>query len=112
MSYVQRGIFRGLGQSGEESAIGILVSYLSNSHNTVYLRLGAAVGLLQVGNHVHLYSEAARQRAVNALCEAVQHDTWEPTRAACARALAAFGDKRALSALERATKVELDDGVK
>jgi aminopeptidase N len=112
MSYVQRAIFRGLGQSGEERVIDILTGYLSNSHNALYVRLGAAVGLLQVGNNQHLYSEAARQRAVNALCEAVQHDSWEPARAAAARALAAFGDKHAIAALEAAANVELDDGAK
>lgn len=112
MSYVQRAIFRGLGLSGEERVIDILTSYLSNYHNPLYVRQGAAVGLLQVGSNLHLYSEAARQRAVNALCEAVQHDSWEPTRAAAARALATFGDKRAIAALETATNVELDDGVK
>jgi aminopeptidase N len=112
MSYVQRAIFRGLGQSGEERVVDILTNYLSNSYNALYVRLGAAVGLLQVGSNQHLYSEAARQRAVNALCEAVQHDSWEPTRAAVARTLATFGDKRAIAALEAAANVELDDGVK
>jgi len=112
MSYVQRAIFRGLGQSGEERVVDILATYLSDSHNAIFLRQGAAVGLMLVGKNQHLYSEAARQRAANALCEAVQHDSWEPTRAAAARALATFGDKRAISALERAAETELDDGVK
>jgi aminopeptidase N len=110
MSYVQRAIFRGLGQSGEERVIDILAVCLSDAHNPLFLRQGAALGLLQVGNNQHLYSEAARQRAVNALCEAVQHDSWEPARAAAAKALATFGDKRAIAALERAAETELDDG--
>jgi aminopeptidase N len=112
MSYVQRAIFRGLGQSGDESVIDILDASLSNSHNPLFVRQGAAMGLLQVGSNQHLYSEAVRKRAVNALCEAIQHDSWEPTRVAASRALATFGDKRAIPALERAAEAELDDGVK
>ena len=112
MSYVQRAIFRGLGQSGEDRIIDILAGYLSNARNALYLRQGAAVGLAQVGSNQHLYSEAPRQRAIHALCEAVQHDGWEATRAASAKALATFGDKRAIPALEQAAEVELDDGVK
>jgi len=109
---VQRAIFRGLGQSGEEHVIDILAVCLGDAHNPLFLRQGAALGLLQVGNNQHLYSEAARQRAVNALCEAVQHDSWEPARAAAAKALATFGDKRAIAALERTAEAELDDGAK
>ena len=85
---------------------------LSNSHNPLFVRQGAAVGLMQVGTNRHLYNEAARQRAVNALCEAVQHDSWEPARSTAAKALTTFGDKRAIPALERAAEAELDDGVK
>lgn len=112
MSYIQRAIFRGLGQSGDERVIDILSDNLSNARNPLFVRQGAAIGLLQVGSNQHLYSKAARQRAVNALSEAIQYDSWEPTRTAAARALATFGDKHAIPALERAAETELDDGAK
>ena len=112
MSVVQRAIFRGLGCSGEDRVVDILAAYLNNTTNALYLRLGAAQGLLQAGSNPHLYSEAARQRAVHALSESVKHDTWGPARAAGARALATFGDRSAIAALEQASVPELDDGVK
>lgn len=112
MSYVQRAIFRGLGQSGDEHAVDILASYLNNTSNGLYVRQGAAVGLLQVGSNQYLYSEAARQRAVYALCQAVEHDSWEPVRVAAARALATYSESSAIAVLERVAGIELDDGAK
>lgn len=111
MDFVQRGIFRGLALTGKDDAIDILVSYLNNSLNRLFLRRGAAMGLMQVGNNRHLYSEEARQRAVTALCYAVEHDTWAPTRSMCAMALTSLGEKRAIDVLVRAVETELDDGV-
>jgi len=111
MDFVQRGIFRGLALTGEDDIINILTGYLNNSLNRPLLRRGAAMGLMYVGNNRHLYSEEARQRAVTALCYAVEHDSWEPTRSTCAMALSSLGEKRAISVLECMAETELDDGV-
>ena len=56
----------------------------------------------------YLYSEEARQRAVTALCHAVEHDHWEPVRAVSALALMSLGEKRAISVLERVASHELE----
>ncbi|HEY4036891.1 MAG TPA: M1 family aminopeptidase [Ktedonobacteraceae bacterium] len=111
MDFVQRGIFRGLALTGKDDVIDILTGYLNNSLNHLLRRRGAAMGLMYVGNNRHLYSEEARQRAVTALCYAVEHDSWAPTRSVCAMALSSLGEKRAISVLERVAETELDDGV-
>jgi aminopeptidase N len=110
-SYVQRGIFTGLGVTGVDRVVDVMAEYLRNAENYPTLRRAAAIGLQTVGQNRHLYSEEARQRAVTALCEAVEHDSWEPTRMFCARALATYGEKRAIAVLERAAGAELEDGV-
>jgi aminopeptidase N len=111
MNIVQGGIFRGLGASGEDRAVDIIAQYLNNVDNHPTLRRMAASGLIAAGRHRHLYSEEARQRAVTALCHAVEHDSWAPVRSTATQALAALGEKRAITVLERAIASELDDGV-
>ena len=86
----------------------IIAGYLNDAHNAVTLRLAAVMGCETLGQNRHLYSEAARQRAVTALCEAVQHDGWHRVRFFAALALMAFGEKRAIPALERAISAELE----
>jgi aminopeptidase N len=108
---VERGIFNGLGESGEDRIIDAIASYLLNSANYITLRLGAIAGLLTVGRNRYLYSEEARQRAVTALTNAVEHDTWEPPRSLAADALAVLGEKRAIDVLERSASHELSSGV-
>jgi aminopeptidase N len=111
MNVVERGIFNGLGATGEDRVVDDIARYLLNSANAVTLRLGAAVGLMALGRNRYLYSEEARQRAVTALLHTVEHDSWEPVRAAAARALAVLGEKRAISVLERGAGHELSSGV-
>ncbi len=112
MHIFQRSLLRGLGQSGDDRVVAILVNYLSNASNPVLLRRSAASGLMFVGENRHLYSLAVRERAIDALLEALRHDSWEPTRATAADALAAFNDKRVLPDLEEVIQAELDDGAK
>lgn len=108
---VQQGIFRGLGQTGEDQVIDIMIGYAVNGQNHPTLRRAAVMGLNTVGQNQHLYSEEARQRTVTVLCDTVEHDSWPLARATAARALGEFGEKRAISVLERAAAAELDDGV-
>jgi aminopeptidase N len=105
---VQQNIFMGMGATGEDRVVDILASYLNNEQNHITLRMAAAMGLLSVGRNRYLYSEEARQRAVTALCEAVEHDTWHRVRAFAAMALMALGEKRALGVLERTARAELE----
>ena len=50
----------------------------------------------------------ARNRAVTALLEAVEHDSWTSVRNLSAAALMQFGEKRAIGTLESAASHELD----
>jgi aminopeptidase N len=115
MNMVQSSIFIGLASSGEDRVVEYIASYLGATHtfdgrseaNHPTMRSAAARGMLTLGENQHLYSEEARQRAVTALIQAVEHDTWEPVRAICARALMSLGEKRAIGILERVSRHEL-----
>src|SRR5205823_14942197 len=108
MDVVQRGIFRGLAATGEDRVVETLANYLGNMRNYPMLRLAAAAGMQVLGRNHYLYSEEARQRAVTALCHAVEHDHWEPVRGISAEALMSLGEKRAISVLERAASHETE----
>jgi aminopeptidase N len=110
-NYVQRGIFSGLGATGEDRVVDSMAGYLLNTSNHPTLRRGAALGLGQVGRQRYLYSQAARERAVTALCVAVEHDSWGPVRTAAAHALSLLREKRAIEVLERQAAQEPDSGV-
>ncbi len=108
MSIVQRGIFAGLGESTDNSAVDVITSYLRNTQSYPTLRLAAANGLWTVGRNRIEYNEDARQRAVTALCDAVEHDSWAPVRRTAGMALASFNDKRAIEPLERVASHEIE----
>ncbi len=108
---VQRGIFNGLAATGDDRVINIIAGYLNNAENHPTLRRAAATGLLTVGKNRYLYSEEICQQAMTALSNAVEHDSWGPTRSVAAAALAQFGDTRVIGLLERLASAELDAGV-
>jgi len=116
MNIVQRGIFSGLAVTGEDRVVEHITAYLGEAHvvdgrreaNHPTMRAAAALGMLTLGEHRYLYSEEARQRAVTALSQAVEHDSWEPVRAISALALMSLGEKRAINVLERVARHELD----
>ena len=108
---VQRGIFNGMAESGDDRAVDILATYLNDSNRPITLRYAASSGMLTLGGNRHLYTEEARQRAVTALCHAVEHDHWEPVRAVSAVALMSLGEKRAISILERLASHETETRV-
>jgi aminopeptidase N len=108
MNIVQRGIFVGLAATEDDRSVDIIASYLNNSQSHPTLRRVAAAGLWALGRNKDQFSEAARQRAVTALCNAVEHDSWPPVRAIAAMALMAFGERRALGPLESAASRELE----
>jgi aminopeptidase N len=110
MNVVERGICSGLGESGEDRIVDIMASYLNNTSNSLLLRRSAVAGLFAVGHNRYLYSEGARQKAVQALTDAVEHDTWEPTRSLAAVALVSLGEKRAIAVLEQSAYHELGSG--
>ncbi|HYT35186.1 MAG TPA: hypothetical protein VEL69_09130, partial [Ktedonobacteraceae bacterium] len=91
-----------------ERAVDILAAYLDDSNRPITLRLAASSGMMTLGKNRHLYSEEARQRAVTALCHAVEHDHWEPVRAVSSLALMSLGEKRAIGILERVASHELE----
>ncbi len=109
---LQQAIFRGLGASGEDRVVDIIATNLADTQRRPTFRVGAAAGMMAVAGNRHLYSEEARQRAVTALCHAVEHDTWEVVKTVSASALEAFGEKRAVPALERAASREPDASVR
>jgi aminopeptidase N len=105
---VERGILAGLAYTGEDSVVELVSSWLTDTHRHPTQRLAAASALETVGRNRYLYSEAACQRAITALCIAVEHDSWQRVRAVSALALMPFGDKRAIAPLERATSREVE----
>jgi len=105
---VQRGIFSGIAASGDERAVNLLSTYLGDSNGHIMLRLAASAGMGALAESRYLYSEEARQRAVTALCHAVEHDHWEPVRAVSSLALMSLGEKRAISVLERVAGHEIE----
>ena len=116
MNYVQRGIFGGLAASGDDRVVEHIAAYLGDTHavdgrreaNHPTMRVAAAQGMSTLGENRYLYSEEARQRAVTALSQAVEHDSWEPVRAISALALMSLGEKRAINVLERVARHELE----
>ena len=119
MNYVQRGIFMGLAAAGEDRVVEHIAAYLGDTHavdgrreaNHPTRRLAAAVGMRTLGQNRHLYSEEARQRAVTALSQAIEHDSWEPVRRVSALALMSLGEKRAINVLDRVARHELESMV-
>ncbi|HVB20331.1 MAG TPA: M1 family metallopeptidase [Ktedonobacteraceae bacterium] len=107
-SWVQRGIFAGLAATGEDRVVNTIAAYLNDMSQHPTMRLAAALGMWALGRNRYLYSEEARQRAVTALCYAVEHDSWDPVRIGTPVALLFFGEKRAIGVLERAVVHELN----
>ncbi len=105
---VQRGIFAGLAASGEDRVVDTIATYLTDTSQHPTMRLAAALGMWALGRNRYLYSEEAKQRAVTALCHAVEHDSWDPVRIFTPVALLFFGEKRAIDVLERASVHELN----
>jgi aminopeptidase N len=108
MNVVQRGVFNGMTETGEDRVVDTIATYLNSPTSYPTLRRAAAAGLWTLGRNKHLYSEEAWQRAVTALCNAIEHDSWQPVRAVCAWALMEFGEKRAIGVLERTASRELE----
>ncbi len=108
MDFVQRGVFRGLAATGEDRVVDILAAYLGDGAKRPTLRQGAAGGMVALANNRYLYSEEARQRAVTALCNALEHDSWSPVRTISASALMSLGEKRAIDVLERVASHETE----
>jgi aminopeptidase N len=108
MSFVQRGVFKGLGMTGDDRAINIMAPYLEDANRPLMLRYAASMGMNTAAENRYLYSETARQRAVSALLVAVEHDSWAPIRTSSAMALKTFGEKRAIGVLEQTADRELD----
>ncbi len=111
MAYVQRGVFRGLAQTGEDRVVEIITPYLVDTNRPLLLRQAAAMAMVTFGKNRYLYSEEARQHAVTALMQAIEHEPWRPTRAAAATAVGSLGEKRAIEALERAASSEVETRV-
>ncbi len=105
---VQTGLFQGLGASGEDRAIDILIANMSNTKRRPTFRAAAVRGMFMVAENRYLYSEEARQRAVTALCHVVEHDSWRVVRGTAARALVALGETRAADVIERAGNREVE----
>jgi aminopeptidase N len=111
MSFVQRGIFRGLAETGDDRVVEIITPYLVDANRPLMLRNAAAMAMIAFGENRHLYSEEARQRAVTALMQAIEHEPWRPIRASAAMAAGMLGEKRAIAALERAAIGEVETRV-
>ncbi len=111
MAFVQRGVFRGLVQTGDDRVVAILTPYLVDANRPLMLRFAAALAMLAFGENRHLYSDEAPQRAATALMQAIEHEPWRPIRATAATAAGLLGEKRAIEALERAASGEVETPV-
>lgn len=111
MDIVQRGIFAGLAATEDERVVDIMAQYMNNPANYPTMRNAAAVGLFILAQNRSQYSDAARQRAVTALCYALEHDVWPPVRGMAALALLELGERRPIGILESAASRELESSV-
>ena len=97
---LRAGVFSGLGELGDARAVDLLSGWLIDRTKPQDARMAAALGLLALANTQRVAPGEAQTRAVDALIAALE-DPWEPTVRVSTEAVAAWGDVRAIPALER-----------
>jgi len=105
---IRGGVFGGIGATGDPRAVDILASWATDLSKPMDARAAAARGLAALAQTKRIEPGAAQTRAVDALIVALD-DPWETTAAAAVGALAAWGDRRAIPALQRLVSTGLDE---
>jgi aminopeptidase N len=99
LEIIRGGIFAGLGELGDPRGAAVLTSWLLDRSRPMDARAAAAVGLWELANTKRIDQGEARTSAIEALIAALD-DPWEWTVRFAISALRAWGDVRAIPALE------------
>jgi aminopeptidase N len=105
---IRGGVFGGIGATGDQRAVDILASWATDLGKPMDARAAAVRGLAALAQTKRIEPSAAQTRAVDALIVALD-DPWEATAAAAVGALALWGDRRAIPALQRVVSTRLDE---
>jgi aminopeptidase N len=106
---IRRGVFQGLARTRDLRAVAILTSWLTDRTRPMLARQGAAAALGAIAEYLPAGS-AERRDALDALIAGLE-DPWIMTRLAVTHALRAYGDPRAIPALEALIERELEGRV-
>ncbi|WIG57497.1 MAG: hypothetical protein OJF49_000241 [Ktedonobacterales bacterium] len=104
---IRAGVFAGLGELGDPRVVEVLARWTTDRTKPMDARAAAAAGLRELAMTRRIDPGEAQTRAVEALIAALD-DPWEMAVYAAASALAAWGDQRAIPALERMAASALD----
>ncbi len=107
---IRNGVFAGMGALGDPRVIPILTDWTTNMEKPMDARAAAARGLLALANTKRIDAPSDRTRAVEALIAALD-DPWIWTLSGAIPALGAWGDARAIPALERLIASHPDERV-
>ena len=107
---IRGGVFGGLGATGDPRAIDILTSWATDLGRPMDARAAAARGFAALAQTKRIDPGADQTRAVDALIAALD-DPWDATVASAIGALAAWGDRRAIPALQRLVTSHVDERV-
>lgn len=110
LEIIRGGVFAGLGATGDRRAIDILATWATDLGRPMDARAAAARGLAALAQTKRIEPGADQTRAVDALIAALD-DPWDATVASAIGALAAWGDRRAIPALQRLVTTHVDERV-
>ncbi|HLY32637.1 MAG TPA: M1 family aminopeptidase, partial [Ktedonobacterales bacterium] len=107
---IRNGVFAGLGALGDSRVVPILTEWATNAEQPMDARAAAVRGLTALANSKRIDSPAEKTRIVEALIAALD-DPWIWTVGGAISAVAAWGDARAIPALERLVASNPDERV-
>ncbi|MEO7003757.1 MAG: M1 family aminopeptidase [Ktedonobacterales bacterium] len=97
---IRSGVFTGLGELGEPRVVETLATWATDQSKPMDARAAATGGMRTLATTKRIDQGKAQTRAIEALCQALD-DSWELVVFGASAALAAWGDPRALPALQR-----------
>jgi aminopeptidase N len=106
---IRAGVFAGLGELGDPRSVDVLAVWAADRAKPMDARVGALVGLRLLAATGRVEGEA-KVRAVDAALAGLS-DPWELAVLAAAGALRAWGDARAIHALERVVSSNPDERI-
>ncbi len=107
---IRGGVFAGLGALGDPRSVAPLAGWASDRTKPMDARAAAAGGLRVLAETKRVDQPEARTRAVEAITVALA-DPWEVTSRVACGAAAAWGDARALPALQRLVTSSPDESI-
>ncbi|HEV7128606.1 MAG TPA: M1 family aminopeptidase [Ktedonobacterales bacterium] len=97
---IRAGAFAGLGELGEPRAVEVVATWMLDRQQPMDVRASAAAGLATLARTHRIEPGEAHARAIDAAGAALD-DPWEGTVFQALGALSAFGDVKAIPAIER-----------